>query len=88
MAEKQNGDDTVQDTPDVSQYLVKDADKFALNLARMVEAAGQAAAAWTAPRRMASRAAKTGRRSGEVKASWREAGPVAPSHSSLSMRAS
>ncbi|MFH1793908.1 MAG: class I poly(R)-hydroxyalkanoic acid synthase [Pseudomonadota bacterium] len=50
MAEKQNGDETVQDSPDVAQYLVKDADKFALNLARMVEAAGQAAAAWTAPR--------------------------------------
>jgi len=36
--------------PDVEQYLVKDADRFALNMARMVEEAGKAAAAWTAPR--------------------------------------
>ena len=34
----------------VEQYLVKDPERFALNLARMVEAAGKAAAAWTAPR--------------------------------------
>jgi len=34
----------------VEQYLVKDPDRFALNIARMVEEAGKAAAAWTAPR--------------------------------------
>jgi len=50
MADKQHGGESNQDKPDVAQYLVKDPDKFALNLARMVEAAGQAAAAWTAPR--------------------------------------
>ena len=30
----------------VDQYLVKDPERFALNLARMVEQAGKAAAAW------------------------------------------
>jgi len=34
----------------VEQYLVRDPDRFALNIARMVEEAGKAAAAWTAPR--------------------------------------
>jgi polyhydroxyalkanoate synthase len=34
----------------VEQYLVKDPERFALNLARMVEAAGKAAAAWARPR--------------------------------------
>jgi polyhydroxyalkanoate synthase len=32
------------------QYVVKDPERFALNLARMVEQAGKAAAAWAAPR--------------------------------------
>lgn len=32
------------------QYVVKDPERFALNMARMVEQAGQAAAAWAAPR--------------------------------------
>lgn len=32
------------------QYVVKDPERFALNMARMVEKAGQAAAAWAAPR--------------------------------------
>jgi len=41
---------TDEDTPSVEQYLVKDPDRFALNIARMVEEAGKAAAAWTAPR--------------------------------------
>src|SRR5690606_31117789 len=34
----------------VEQYLVKDPERFALNIARAVEEAGKAAAAWTAPR--------------------------------------
>ena len=32
------------------QYIVKDPERFALNLARMIEEAGKAAAAWAAPR--------------------------------------
>ncbi|CAM5412687.1 polyhydroxyalkanoate synthase [Aquamicrobium terrae] len=34
----------------VDQYVVKDPERFALNLARMVEQAGKAAAAWAEPR--------------------------------------
>lgn len=34
----------------VEQYLVKDPEQFAVNIARAVEEAGKAAAAWTAPR--------------------------------------
>lgn len=34
----------------VEQYLVKDPERFAVNLARAIEEAGKAAAAWTAPR--------------------------------------
>ena len=34
----------------VDQYLIKDPERFALNLARMIEEAGKAAAAWAAPR--------------------------------------
>ncbi|CAG1002878.1 MAG: class I poly(R)-hydroxyalkanoic acid synthase [Rhizobiaceae bacterium] len=34
----------------VEQYIVKDPERFALNLARMVEQAGKAAAAWAEPR--------------------------------------
>ncbi|MCV3243545.1 PHA/PHB synthase family protein [Mesorhizobium sp. ZC-5] len=34
----------------VEQYLVKDPERFALNLARMVEEAGKAASAWVTPR--------------------------------------
>ena len=36
--------------PDVEQYLVKDPERFALNLARMIEQAGKAASAWAEPR--------------------------------------
>ena len=36
--------------PSVEQYLVKDPGRFALNMARMVEQAGKAAAAWAEPR--------------------------------------
>jgi polyhydroxyalkanoate synthase len=42
-----------KDAPEASsveQYLVKDPERFALNLARALEAAGKAAAAWAAPR--------------------------------------
>ena len=35
----------------MEQYLVKDPERFALNLARMVEEAGKAAAAWAKPRK-------------------------------------
>jgi polyhydroxyalkanoate synthase len=34
----------------VDQYLVKDPERFALNLARMIEQAGKAASAWVEPR--------------------------------------
>lgn len=34
----------------VDQYLVKDPERFALNVARMIEEAGKAAAAWSGPR--------------------------------------
>src|SRR6187431_1697681 len=42
-----------KDAPDaaaVDQYVVKDPERFALNLARMIEEAGKAAAAWAEPR--------------------------------------
>ncbi|RIK85967.1 MAG: class I poly(R)-hydroxyalkanoic acid synthase [Hyphomicrobiales bacterium] len=39
-----------QQPPAIEQYLVKDPERFTLNLARAMEAAGKAAAAWTAPR--------------------------------------
>ncbi len=35
---------------DVDQYIVKDPERFALNLARMIEEAGKAASAWAGPR--------------------------------------
>jgi polyhydroxyalkanoate synthase len=34
----------------VEQYLVKDPERFALNMARMIEQAGKAASAWAEPR--------------------------------------
>ncbi|MEP9374149.1 class I poly(R)-hydroxyalkanoic acid synthase [Mesorhizobium sp. KR1-2] len=37
-------------TSSIEQYLVKDPERFALNLARMVEQAGKAASAWAEPR--------------------------------------
>ncbi len=39
-----------EQTSSVEQYLVKDPERFALNLARMVEQAGKAASAWIEPR--------------------------------------
>jgi polyhydroxyalkanoate synthase len=50
MAENKTDGAKAEDRPDLAQYLVKDPDRFALNLARMLEAAGQAASAWTGPR--------------------------------------
>ena len=44
-----NGKDHVEPSS-VDQYIVRDPEKFALNLARMIEEAGKAAAAWAAPR--------------------------------------
>lgn len=38
------------DAPPVDQYLVKDPESFALNMARMIEQAGKAASAWAEPR--------------------------------------
>ena len=35
---------------DIDQYIVKDPEQFALNLARMIEQAGKAASAWVGPR--------------------------------------
>ncbi len=37
-------------TPNVDQYLIKDPERFAINIARMVEQAGKAASAWVEPR--------------------------------------
>ncbi len=42
--------DQGQPHPAIEQYLVKDPESFTLNIARAVEEAGKAAAAWTAPR--------------------------------------
>jgi polyhydroxyalkanoate synthase len=39
-----------QDPSSVEQYLVKDPERFALNVARMIEQAGKAASAWAEPR--------------------------------------
>ncbi|MDW6023918.1 class I poly(R)-hydroxyalkanoic acid synthase [Mesorhizobium sp. BAC0120] len=41
---------SANETSSLDQYLVKDPERFALNLARMIEEAGKAAAAWSAPR--------------------------------------
>jgi len=49
---KDRGDTKANDDPgsDVEQYIVKDPQKFALNMARVMEEAGKAAAAWSGPR--------------------------------------
>jgi polyhydroxyalkanoate synthase subunit PhaC len=49
-----SGDQT-HEPSSVDQYLIKDPEQFALNLARMIEAAGKAAAAWAAPRERGER---------------------------------
>ncbi|MBX3570399.1 MAG: class I poly(R)-hydroxyalkanoic acid synthase [Rhizobiaceae bacterium] len=41
---------TPDDASSIDQYLVKDPERFALNLARMIEQAGKAASAWAEPR--------------------------------------
>ena len=43
------------EAPDVEQYLVKDPEQFALNVARMIEQAGKAASAWVEPRESGER---------------------------------
>ncbi|MDP3897431.1 MAG: class I poly(R)-hydroxyalkanoic acid synthase [Mesorhizobium sp.] len=47
---KDTGKPESPEQPAVEQYLVKDPDRFAVNMARMVEEAGKAAAAWAGPR--------------------------------------
>ena len=44
-----------KDSPSVEQYLVKDPERFALNVARMIEQAGKAASAWAEPREKGER---------------------------------
>jgi polyhydroxyalkanoate synthase len=43
-------DETPADAPSVQDYVIKDPERFAINLARMLEQAGKAAAAWAEPR--------------------------------------
>ncbi|WP_269929989.1 PHA/PHB synthase family protein [Aminobacter sp. HY435] len=51
MAKADDSDKPSGDSPSsVEQYLVKDPERFALNLARMIEQAGKAASAWAEPR--------------------------------------
>lgn len=45
-----SGNGHAENRSQVEQYLVKDPERFALNIARAIEEAGKAAAAWTAPR--------------------------------------
>lgn len=47
---KAKSDTQAPGAPSIEDYLVKDPERFALNLAKMVEEAGKAAAAWSAPR--------------------------------------
>ena len=44
------GNKDAEPASDVEQYIVKDPERFALNLARMIEQAGKAASAWAGPR--------------------------------------
>jgi polyhydroxyalkanoate synthase len=51
MADTPGADKTeAHDASSVEQYLVKDPERFALNVARMIEQAGKAASAWAEPR--------------------------------------
>ena len=51
MSKTADSGETKDDGPSsVEQYLVKDPERFALNMARMVEQAGKAASAWAEPR--------------------------------------
>ncbi len=49
-AKSDSGKDSLADAVSVDQYLVKDPERFALNLARVIEEAGKAASAWAEPR--------------------------------------
>ena len=55
MADKQDKNIGV-DEKLIEPFLVKDPDAFAVNMARMVEAAGKAASAWLAPREAGQKA--------------------------------
>ena len=46
----ESGKTQTDEASDVDQYIVKDPERFALNLARMIEQAGKAASAWAEPR--------------------------------------
>jgi polyhydroxyalkanoate synthase len=50
MTKPSDSDKTNPDPSAVEQYIVKDPERFALNMARMVEQAGKAASAWAEPR--------------------------------------
>ncbi|MEQ1952468.1 class I poly(R)-hydroxyalkanoic acid synthase [Mesorhizobium sp. CN2-181] len=50
MTKASDSDKTNPDPSAVEQYIVKDPERFALNMARMVEQAGKAASAWAEPR--------------------------------------
>lgn len=51
MSKTSDSDKTeASETSSVEQYLVKDPERFALNMARMIEQAGKAASAWAQPR--------------------------------------
>ncbi len=51
MSKTSDSDKTeAPETSSVEQYLVKDPERFALNMARMIEQAGKAASAWAEPR--------------------------------------
>ncbi|MEJ6783044.1 PHA/PHB synthase family protein [Aminobacter sp. Piv2-1] len=51
MAKADDSDKPSGDSPSsIEQYLVKDPERFALNIARMIEQAGKAASAWVEPR--------------------------------------
>jgi polyhydroxyalkanoate synthase subunit PhaC len=51
MAEKRKPEDKGESgSAPIEQYLVKDPERFALNVARMIEEAGKAASAWAKPR--------------------------------------
>ena len=50
MADKAAAANSGLDTDAAEQYAVRDPEKFAINVARMIEQAGHAAAAWAGPR--------------------------------------
>ncbi|MBX3581017.1 MAG: class I poly(R)-hydroxyalkanoic acid synthase [Rhizobiaceae bacterium] len=54
-SDKEPGKDAAGEPSDVEQYLVKDPERFAINVARMIEQAGKAASAWVEPREKGER---------------------------------